>query len=72
MCIATSKAKPGFVAAVFRNPFVVEGMEHDEDAGPALVYVNVWCSDNNSDQEVGVSYCEVQWVCSRSRNPEKR
>ena len=50
---ATRKAKPGFVVAGFRNPFVAEGMEHDEDAGPALVYINVWCTDNNAGRESG-------------------
>ena len=38
---ATSRAKPDFVAAGFRNPFVADGMEHDENAGPALVYVTL-------------------------------
>ena len=69
---ATSKARPGFVAAGFRNPFVAEGMEHDEDAGPALVYVNVWCTDNNAGKESGVSYCEVQWTASRFMESRER
>ena len=48
-------ARAGFVVAGIRNPFVLEGVEYDEVAGPAIVYVNVWNSDNNRSQKVGVS-----------------
>ena len=68
---ATRKARPGFVVAGFRNPFVAAGMEHDEDAGPSLVYVNVWCTDNNVGKESGISYCQVQWHVSRYRCRER-
>ena len=61
---AACKARPGFVVAGFRNPFVADG-EHDEDAGPPLVYINIWCTDNAAGRESGVSYCEVQWHVSR-------
>ena len=56
-----SKARPGFVVAGFRNPFIAEGMENEKDAGPPLVYVNIWCTDNAVGKESGVSYCECKW-----------
>ena len=46
-------------------------MEHDEDAGPALEYVNVWRSGNNSGQEVGVSYCDVGRGSSKYEQPRE-
>ena len=51
----------GFVTAKIQNPLkkivVPEGPDDEED--PDFVYVNVWCSDNNAGQPVGISYCSL-------------
>jgi len=59
--VTGGKARPGFVVCGFRNPYVPDGVQYDEHAGPAIVYVNVWCTDNNRGEEVGVNYCELEW-----------
>ena len=67
--LADGRSKAGYVTAGFRNPLrrVVLPESQNTDGQPKIVYVNVWCTDNNAGHESGVSFCEIEWRAKESK-----